>query len=74
MGDTTAREEEEMERLLDEGYRATSRDNLEFAERAIPLGWEVIELDDADVSVRAVAPDVMDENQPPPPRYPASRQ
>ncbi len=28
-------------RLLEEGYRATRKNNVEFAERAIPLAWEV---------------------------------
>jgi len=32
----------EVECLLEEGYRATSAQNLEFAERALPLTWEVI--------------------------------
>ena len=32
----------EVERLLEEGYRATSAESLEFAERALPLTWEVI--------------------------------
>jgi len=36
----------ELERLLEEGYRATSANNLEFAEGALPLAWEVIERGD----------------------------
>lgn len=37
-GDATA----EVERLLEEGYRATSAQNIEFAEHALPLTWEVV--------------------------------
>lgn len=33
----------EFECLLEEGYRATSEQNLDFAERALPLAWELIE-------------------------------
>ncbi len=32
----------DLERLLEEGYRATSVENLRFAEGALPLTWEVI--------------------------------
>lgn len=39
----TADANAELERLLEEGYRATSADNLEFAERAVALTWEAIE-------------------------------
>jgi hypothetical protein len=35
----------EFEQLLEEGYRAMSAENLEFAERALPLSWEVIQRD-----------------------------
>lgn len=32
----------EVERLLEEGYRATGGQNVEFAERALPSAWEVV--------------------------------
>ncbi len=34
--------ESELERLLEEGYRATSADNLAFAELSVPLAMEVM--------------------------------
>lgn len=37
----------DLERELEEGYRARSRQNLDFAKRALPLMWEVIESDDS---------------------------
>jgi hypothetical protein len=37
----------EFEQLLEEGYRAMSAENLEFAERALPAGWEVIQRDNS---------------------------
>ena len=36
----------ELDRLLEEGYRATASENREFAESALPLAWEVLK--DAD--------------------------
>lgn len=35
--------EAELERLLEEGYRATVAQNREFAERAAALAWEVMQ-------------------------------
>lgn len=37
----------ELERQLEEGYRATAADNLAFAERAIHLAWETLQDDDS---------------------------
>lgn len=36
----------ELERLLDEAYRATAGENREFAEAALPLAWEVLKVAD----------------------------
>jgi len=33
----------ELQLLLEEGYRATAAENLEFAQSAAPLAWEAIE-------------------------------
>ena len=32
----------EIDRLLEQGYRATAAANREFAEAALPLTWEVV--------------------------------
>ncbi len=42
-----ADDKQEFEQLLEEGYRATSAANTEFAETARPLAWEVIDGDPA---------------------------
>ena len=41
----TADTQKDLERLLEEGYRAASAESQEFAELALPLGWEVIARD-----------------------------
>ena len=33
----------ELDQLLEEGYRSTRAESAEFAERALPLAWEVAE-------------------------------
>ena len=42
-GRVQADAQSELQLLLEEGYRATAAENLEFAQSAAPLAWEAIE-------------------------------
>jgi len=41
-----AEAERETEQLLEEGYREMAATNLEFADAALPLAWEMVERGD----------------------------